>query len=120
MGKLRDKIERYAVGTLLVASLVSTIVAISSKKIYETYYGTYQGHRTLKDDGRPRFRFNDETNEKIGSKTPEKRVFGNYSLTDTLKIGKKYLLTTKRGPLSTSDEYIKVILPGRFKHPRNK
>ena len=122
MKKLTDKLKKYKGAIILgtaTAAIFSWLAIGNSIKKYGSGCGIYQGYNRG-DEGRTMYVFDSQNKIERGFKAPKYRIYGNPSLTGSLKIGKSYLFTTIESSLPGSKKHIESIVPDRSKDSRNE
>lgn len=118
MKKLIDKLKKHAGKILLSTAIVGYLAIGDALKSYESSCEIFQGHNIKSDDGRIEYIFDPKTER--GFTAPKYRIYGDPSLTDSLKIGELYCFTTKKGSLPWSKRYIDSITPSNPKNSKNE
>jgi len=122
MKKLIDKLEKHAVKIVLGTAIVGWLAIGNAIKSYEEGCGVFQGHNIKSDDERIEYVFDPKNETERGFTAPKYRIYGDPSLTDSLKIGELYYFTTKKGSLPWSKKYIipSSIIPRNPKNSKNE
>ena len=122
MKNLTDKLKKYKGAIILgtaTAAIISGLAIGNSIKSYGSGQEVFQGYN-IADEGRIAYVFDPESKTERGFRTPKYRIYGNPSLTDSLKIGKSYRFTTIKRSLPWSKKHIESIIPYNPKNSKNE